>query len=102
MNIQRIDNNINSNINILNNKNSVQNINNEKVDFFSFLNDAIHSVSNLEFKQEELEKKFALGELDNLHELTVATQEAEIGIQALMQVRNKVMDAYNEIMRIQV
>ncbi|WXR61803.1 flagellar hook-basal body complex protein FliE [Peptostreptococcaceae bacterium AGR-M142] len=102
MNIQRIDNNINSNINVLNNKNSVQNINNEKVDFFGFLKDAIHSVSNLEFKQEELERKFALGELDNLHELTVATQEAEIGIQALMQVRNKVMDAYNEIMRIQV
>lgn len=70
--------------------------------FNDFLKGALVSVSNMEKNQEVLETKFMTGELENLHDLTIATQKAEMGIQTLLEVRNKVMDAYNEIMRMQI
>lgn len=71
-------------------------------EFGKFLKNALSSVSNMEKNQEVLEQKFMTGELENLHDLTIATQKAEIGIQTVLEVRNKVLDAYNEIMRMQI
>lgn len=42
------------------------------------------------------------GEVNNLHEITIANAEAELTLNLAVQVRNKVVDAYNEIMRMQV
>lgn len=42
------------------------------------------------------------GEVNNLHEITIANTEAELTLNLAIQVRNKVIDAYNEVMRMQV
>jgi len=44
----------------------------------------------------------ALGENVELHDVMIASQKASITLQATMEVRNKVVEAYQEIMRMQV
>jgi flagellar hook-basal body complex protein FliE len=44
--------------------------------------------------------KLATGNIDSLHTLTIDLAKAELAVQTLVQVRNKALDAYNEIMRI--
>lgn len=38
----------------------------------------------------------------NLHDIMIATEKADITLQLTIQIRNKIIDAYNEIMRMQV
>ena len=42
------------------------------------------------------------GENMNLHEMMIAMEKADISLRFMVQVRNKAVDAYNEIMRMQV
>ena len=67
----------------------------------AFMN-ALYSASELEKKQEKLRVDFVNGDLENVHDLTIATQKADIAIQTVVEVRNKVIDAYKEIMRMQI
>ena len=42
------------------------------------------------------------GEVDNLAQVMINSSKAELSLNMVIQVRNKVVDAYNEIMRMQV
>ena len=44
---------------------------------------------------------FAAGKRHDIHEVMVASEKASISFKLLLQVRNKLMDAYQEIMRMQ-
>ena len=46
--------------------------------------------------------KLAAGELEDISQAVVASEKADIALQLTLQVRNKVVDAYQEIMRMQV
>jgi flagellar hook-basal body complex protein FliE len=46
--------------------------------------------------------KFATGEIKDVHEVMAASEEANISLMLLLEVRNKAMDAYRELMRISV
>ncbi len=46
--------------------------------------------------------KLATGQSDDLHNLTIASQKATLSVQLVVQLRNKALDAYNEVMRISV
>lgn len=72
------------------------------VSFSDVLKNALVSVSNDEKKVQEMNQLFVKGELENLHDLTIAAQKADISFQTLMEVKNKLIDAYREITRIQV
>lgn len=51
----------------------------------------------------ELEEiRFAMGDSESVHDLTVALQKAEVAIQYTVAVRDKVLDAYKEIMNMQI
>jgi flagellar hook-basal body complex protein FliE len=47
-------------------------------------------------------QKLAVGEAANLHEVMIHLEEARLSFQLLAQVRNKLLDAYQEVMRMQV
>lgn len=49
-----------------------------------------------------LNEKFAAGELTDIHQLLIASQKSTIGLELTVQVRNKVIEAYQEIMRTQI
>lgn len=51
---------------------------------------------------ENEELKWALGETDNTHELTIALQKAQTSLQYTVAIRDKVLDAYKELMNMQI
>lgn len=51
-------------------------------------------------EQEEI--RFALGETENMHDLLVAQQKALISLQYTVAVKDKVIEAYNNIMNMQI
>ena len=46
--------------------------------------------------------RFALGETDNTHDLTIAMEKASTALQYTVAIRDKVMEAYKELMQIQI
>lgn len=46
--------------------------------------------------------KLALGQVDDLAQVMIATEKAQLAMELTLQVRNKLLEAYQEIMRIQV
>ena len=46
--------------------------------------------------------KFLSGEDEEVHQVALATQQAEIAFDLFLQVRNKVISAYQEVMRMQM
>ena len=46
--------------------------------------------------------RFALGETDNTHDLTIAMDKASTALQYTVAIRDKVMEAYKELMQIQI
>jgi len=77
---------------------------NEKgsLDFSAFLREALQNVNQLQQESVKVSELMAAGEVDNLHDVVIAAEKAEIALQLTIQIRNKIMDAYNEIMRMEV
>jgi len=50
----------------------------------------------------ESRRAFLSGESNNLHQTMIASQEASVAFSLMVEMRNKVMEAYQELMRIQV
>lgn len=73
-----------------------------KVTFAQYLNNALDQVNQLQLDSEQLGKEFAAGRTDNIHQVTIAAEKADIALQFTMQIRNKILDAYSEIMRMQI
>lgn len=63
---------------------------------------SINEVNDLQHNAHNSMEEIATGKSNNLHETMIAIQKAEISFKMMMQVRNKIMDAYQEIMRMQV
>ena len=93
---------INSNYNIAPLEKTVANNSNNKISFSKLLEDNLNKVNNLQLKSNEMTEQFALGNIDNVHDVTIAAQKASTALNLTVAVQNKVMDAYNEIMRMQV
>lgn len=72
------------------------------VSFGEFLNSAIKQVDGLQKESEKLNESLAMGLTDNIHQVMIASEKASIAMQFTMQVRNKIMDAYQEIMRMPI
>lgn len=70
--------------------------------FTSFLKDSINSVNETQIQSDELTNKMANGENVDLHSVMIASQKASISLTATLEVRNKVVEAYQEIMRMNI
>ena len=93
---------INSNYNLID-PNKVNNTNqNKKPSFSMFLKDSISEVNDLQVKSDQITEQFAQGKVDNIHEVTIASEKANLALNLTMAVHNKVVDAYKELMRMQV
>ena len=74
-----------------------------KVNFSDALKSSLEQVSSSQNAAEDMGKRFAMGdESVNLSDTMIAMQKANIGFQATVQVRNKMVSAYHEIMNMQV
>ncbi|WP_379151315.1 flagellar hook-basal body complex protein FliE [Paenibacillus sp. sgz5001063] len=69
--------------------------------FSSYLQDALNQVADQEQQAKDMSNKFVLGEV-NIDEAMISSQQALLSLQLTTQVRNKVIEAYQEIMRTQI
>ncbi|MBW2091805.1 MAG: flagellar hook-basal body complex protein FliE [Deltaproteobacteria bacterium] len=70
--------------------------------FKETLTDSIKKVNELQIKAHQAMENLATGRSQNLHETMIAIEQAEIAFKMMAQVRNKIMAAYQEIMRMSV
>lgn len=70
--------------------------------FSSALSGALHTVDALQKNAEAEISRFLRGEGVDLHQVALAQQQAQLGFELFLQVRNKAVQAYQEIMRMQV
>ncbi len=71
------------------------------VDFKNILMDALGEVDASEKTAQAIDEQLAIGNVDNIHELRIEAMKADLTLNMAVEVRNKVIDAYNEIMRLQ-
>jgi flagellar hook-basal body complex protein FliE len=70
--------------------------------FGEILKDAISTVNELQKNSDQEIQKLMTGESQDLHTTVIAMQKADLSFQMMMQVRNKIVQAYQEIMRMQI
>lgn len=70
--------------------------------FKSIFKDAINDVKETNQTLQEEAYKIATGQTDNLHDITIASTKASLSVDLFVALRNKTLDAYNEIMRMGV
>lgn len=63
---------------------------------------SLDETNGLQNAAESAEIQFALGESDNTHDLLVAESKAEIALQYTVAVRDKLIDAYKELMQMSI
>ena len=68
--------------------------------FTDIFHSAIEAVKTTDQEKTQMEYLMATGQLDNPALLTIASTKAQLSVDLLVQLRNKSMDAYNELMRI--
>ncbi|MDD2663562.1 MAG: flagellar hook-basal body complex protein FliE [Dechloromonas sp.] len=73
------------------------------VDFAQVLKSSIDKVNQTQQQADQMAEKLAAGDTSqNLHEVMIALQTASVSFQEMVQVRNKLVTAYQDVMNIQV
>ena len=70
--------------------------------FGDFLKASLATVESFNQAAEAAADRFLNGENEELHQVALAAQRAELSFELMLQVRNKVIQAYQEVMRIQL
>ncbi len=86
----------------LNVKNSAKTNKTSSTSFGDVINEAISKVNDLQVESEQKTEDFITGVSDDIHSVIIAGSKADLALQMTLQVRNKVMDAYKEIMNMQI
>lgn len=73
-----------------------------KKGFGDILTSTIQQVNNDQLGGDQAIQKLQAGDASHLHEVMIAVEEADISLRMLVQMRNKALQAYDEIMRMQI
>ena len=89
------------------NSNALSNTNNSssigsKSSFQNIITNEIEKLNNQQIKANEMVQGFISGEVEDLHTVMIATEEARLSLELAVQVRNKVVEAYKEINNMQL
>jgi len=81
-----------------------QNIKGEKdgPSFKDTLNGFLSDVNEMQQKADQSIQMMISGEITDVHQVMTSVEEAGVAFNMMMEIRNKVMDAYQEIMRIRL
>ena len=91
---------ITSSLNMLNNETKKIDVSDKS--FQNMLNNAISEVNNHQLKGYDQWKQIATGKVTNLQEAVQRIEEAELSMKLALEVKNKALNAYKEIMRMQI
>jgi len=70
--------------------------------FGQIFKEALGEVKAAQNESDKLTNQLVTGEVKDIHEVMIASQKASLSLQLTLQVRNKVVEAYQEVMRMQV
>jgi flagellar hook-basal body complex protein FliE len=70
--------------------------------FGQLLTDALDNVNDLQKKADQASTDLATGRIDDISQVVIAAEKAAIALQLTIQVRNKMLESYQEMMRMQV
>jgi flagellar hook-basal body complex protein FliE len=70
--------------------------------FVASLKDALAKINEAQSQADVSVQSLLTGQSTNLHETMIALQKADVSFQLMLQVRNKIVGAYEEIMRMQL
>lgn len=80
-----------------------QSIGNQGIEGFKkIFEQALEQSNVLRQESDQITNDILMGKSDNLHAMMIAGEKADVALQLTMQIRNKILDAYNEIMRMQI
>jgi len=72
------------------------------VDFSTMLKDALKDVNDAQLTADDAVQKVLNGETKDIHSTMIALQKADVSLKMMLEVRNKIMEAYQEVMRTQI
>lgn len=75
---------------------------NVSASFSTMFNNAMKKLHETEIKSDSLSRDLLTGDIQDIHQVTIAMQETKLTMQLAIEVRNKVVEAYQEISRMQV
>ena len=73
-----------------------------KVNFGTVLRQSLGEVNKLQAKADEAVQALATGKGISLHETMIALEKADLSFRPMMEVRNKIVEAYREVLRMQI
>jgi flagellar hook-basal body complex protein FliE len=71
-------------------------------DFSEALKKAVNDLSALEEDSGKKVNSLVTGKLENVHDIMIAMEKSKIGLNMAIEVRNKLIEGYKEVMRMQV
>lgn len=72
------------------------------VSFADMLKDALKDVNDAQLQADDAVQKVLSGETKDIHSTMIALQKADVSLKMMLEVRNKIMEAYQEVMRTQI
>ncbi|WP_027181665.1 flagellar hook-basal body complex protein FliE [Oleidesulfovibrio alaskensis] len=69
--------------------------------FSDTINSSVKKVNDMQSEKSTMIQSFASGETQNVHELMITLQKASVAVKMTSAVRNKVMEAYRELSKMQ-
>lgn len=70
--------------------------------FKDIINDQLNKLNDSQIRADQIAQDFISGEVDDLHAVMIATEEARLSLDLALQVRNKIVEAYKEINNMQL
>ncbi len=74
----------------------------EKASFRETLENFVNEVNELQRSAEDATQNLVTGDVQNIHQVMLAMNEADTSFRLMMEMRNKILEAYREIMRMQI
>ena len=75
----------------------------DRPEFAELLSDSINQVSELQTEASQLREAFVTGQQDvDLPEVMIAAEKASVSFEAMTEIRNKLLSAYQEVMNMQI
>lgn len=72
------------------------------VAFGDMLQNALNNVNQLQQEAENAARQLALGQINDVHSVMIQTERAALALELTVQVSSRAINAYNEIMRMQM
>ncbi len=70
--------------------------------FSNWLQTQVTDLNSAMIKSDSLAANLATGQTENLHQIMIGMEEAKIAFQLAVQVRNRILEAYQDVLRMQI